>query len=107
MPTKPLSVNLLLPEGLTPDRYHALAARLVGKLAPGAKAGKGYLALSELEGAPPAHMPILNDSTWTLTLPTPAGADLDAMSASARSLPDGEGVEVEAGPDYRASSRDA
>jgi hypothetical protein len=111
MPAEPRSVNILLPQGLTSARYHALAQQLVARLAPQRpgsgsarpRAARGYRALSELQGAPPEHMPILNDSTWTLTVPVPADADLQAISALARSLPDGEGITIESAPDYGAS----
>jgi len=112
MPTKFRSITLLLPPGLTPGRYHALAQGLVSKLAAGPGVAKAqdqtgmtrpYQVLSELDHAPLEHMPILNDSTWTLTLPVPAEVDLKAVSATAKSLTDGEGVQVEAAADYRTT----
>ncbi|MER9006357.1 hypothetical protein NKI15_22285 [Mesorhizobium sp. M0862] len=116
MPKKFRSITLLLPPGLTPGRYHALAEGLVGKLVndPGIAnaqeqmgTARSYQVLSELDHAPLEHVPVLNDSTWTLTLPVPADADLKDVSSTAKSLTDGEGVEVETAAAYRTTKRDS
>lgn len=104
-------VTLILPEGLSPERYHALAQRLVERLAGSTPArfkvvepkhSRSFVLLSEIEGAPPEMAAVLNDSTWTLTMPVSADLDVDALTASAQSVAGGTEVEVEIPPDYRA-----
>jgi hypothetical protein len=104
-------INLLLPEGLSPDQYHALAERLVAKLAGPARgrskatetrSGRSFVLLSEIEGAPPEMAAVLNDSTWTLTMPVSAELDAGELTASARSVTGGKEVKLEFPPDYRA-----
>jgi hypothetical protein len=104
-------ITLLLPEGLSPERYHALAQRLVEKMAGSTpttskvtepKHGRSFVLLSEIKGAPPEMAAVLNDSTWTLTMPVSADLGADALTASAQSVPGGTEVKVEIPPDYRA-----
>lgn len=114
MPTDTRQVTLLLPAGLSPDRYHALTRRLVhgfsprpsAEAAPAAGTSQDYLVLSQAPCSAPADMPVLNDSTWTLSMPVPADTDLDALAAAAKRLPDGGGIQVEAPARYRTSHRD-
>lgn len=111
MPTGLNHITLLLPAGLTPERYHALAGSLVDAFgvrphteATFRSAGRPYLILSEIERAPSKDAVILNDATWTLSMPVPAGTDLDALTAAARQLPGGAGIEIEAAGEYRTST---
>ncbi|PLU07696.1 hypothetical protein BMJ34_04155 [Sinorhizobium medicae] len=102
-------ITLILPEGLSPERYHALAQRLVGKLggstlarAAESKGSRSFVLLSEIEGASPEMAAVLNDSTWTLTLPVSANLGADKLTASAQSVAGGREVHVEIPPNYRA-----
>ncbi|PDT33181.1 hypothetical protein CO656_28750 [Sinorhizobium sp. FG01] len=104
-------ITLILPEGLSPERYHALAQRLVERLARRTPAkskvaepkhSRSFVVLSEIEGAPPEMAAVLNDSTWTLTMPVSADLGTDALTASAQSVAGGTEVKVEIPPDYRA-----
>jgi hypothetical protein len=56
-----------------------------------------------MDQAPSADVPILNDSTWTLSMPVPEVTDLKALAAAAERLPGGAGVKIEATTKYRAS----
>lgn len=110
MPKEFRMITLILPEGLSPDRYHALAQRLVEKLAvstPRSKVAEpehsgSFVLLSEIEGAPPKLAAVLNDSTWTLTMPVSADLGTDALTASAQTVAGGTDIRVEIPPDYRA-----
>lgn len=111
------SVNLLLPEGLSPDRYHALARKLVDALgrlestpdtaeaatSRRSVASSGYVTLSKLSSAPPENTPVLNDSTWVLTVPAPAEGGAQAVDAMIRGIPEALGVKVEYSPRHRIS----
>jgi hypothetical protein len=99
------AVNFLLPEGLSPDRYHALARKLVSALrrkstkagttqtAQGGAASPDYVSLSTLSDAPPENVPILNDYTWVLTVP--ALASVQQAEALIREIPEAADVKVE------------
>ena len=108
------AVNLLLPEGLSPERYHALAQKLVETLRADTKAaaairaapsGKPYVTLSELGDAPPPeNVPVLNDWIWVLTVPVPAEISLQAIRAAVGRVPKEkdmqEDVQIELVPRY-------
>jgi hypothetical protein len=97
------AVNLLLPEGLSRDQKHSLARKLVHALGANAAtpdtdegaapSSSDYVTLSELGGSPPDDRPILNDSTWVLTVPTSRG--VDAVQRLIRAIPEAVNVEVE------------
>ncbi|MGO7050134.1 hypothetical protein ACC697_34605 [Rhizobium ruizarguesonis] len=114
MQADPDYITFLFPDGLTPARYHELAKCLVDNFAihPRTKvtsvsAGRSYVVLSELDEAPPTDVPVLNDSTWTLSVPVPAGTDIDKLAAAAKSLPDGGDIKIEASGQYRTSNHEA
>ncbi|ANL49738.1 hypothetical protein AMC87_PC00035 (plasmid) [Rhizobium phaseoli] len=113
MQADPNYITFVFPDGLTPTRYHDLAKSLVDNFAihPRAKvasisAGRSYVVLSEMDEAPAIDVPVLNDSTWTLTLPVPAGTDIEKLAAAAKRLPDGGDVKIEATSQYRTSTRE-
>ena len=113
MQADPNYVTFLFPDGLTPAQYHDLAKCLVDNFAihPRTKvasitAGRSYVVLSEMNEAPATDVPVLNDSTWTLSLPVPADTDIDKLTAAAKSLPDGRDIKIEATGQYRASNHE-
>lgn len=113
MPGEPNNVTFLLPIGLEPRQYHDLARAVIDHLAWHSQAkeaayrsGRGYLALSELTQAPPEDVPILNDSTWTLSMPVPDGTDLPALARAVKRLPGGADIEIEQAAQYRTSNRE-
>lgn len=108
------NVTFLLPSGLEPRQYQDLARALVDHVArhsPVSEAASGtsdgYVKLSELNQAPPEDVPILNDSTWTLSISVPDGTDVQKLVAEAKRLPDGGGIEIEAAAQYRTSNPEA
>ncbi len=109
MPTSPNHITLLLPDGLTPEGYHALTKGLVDGFAMRSHAtshpaDRGYLVLSEMNEAPSENAAVLNDSTWTLSMPVPAGTNLKALAAAAKRLSGGSDIEIEIANQYRTST---
>ena len=90
------TVNLLLPEGRDPDFYHRLSRQLVGD----------YVTLSDLQSLPPAQTPLLNDSTWTLSVPTAAGRSMADLERKLESLPDARGTRIERPARYGISKEE-
>ena len=88
--------TLILPKGLSRDSYHKLSEKLVGK----------YVTLSALESAPSETTPILNDSTWTLAVPTASGQSMAAIKSRIQSIPEAKDVEIEIAPKFGVSSRE-
>jgi hypothetical protein len=78
-------VNLLLPQGREPEFYHRLSRQLVGE----------YATLSRLESMAPPGTPLLNDSTWTLSVPTAAGRGVADIERKLQSLPEARGTRIE------------
>ena len=78
-------INIELPKGLSEETYHSLSRKLVGE----------YATLSQLEGALPENAAVLNDSTWTLTIPAGLGHSVSAMKSRLRSIPEAAGAQVE------------
>jgi hypothetical protein len=110
MKIEPKAVNLIFPESLSPESYHALAHKLITSLkvsdveitrsaAPGQEE---YLTLSRLAGAPPVDVPVLNDSTGTLYLPLADPARIEDLKTLVASVPGAERVVVEAIAPYSA-----
>jgi hypothetical protein len=105
------NVTFLLPIGLEPRQYHDLVRALVDTMARHlqaseavSKSGPSYLTLSELTKAPQEGVPVLNDSTWTLSMPVPDGTDLQMLAAAVKDLPGGADIEIESAARYRTST---
>lgn len=88
-------INLILPAGRTTEFYHSLAERLVGT----------YATQSALEGSLPENVPILNDSTWVLTVPLSASFGRNEIVQRLGALPDGRDIDIEEPGLYGAAAR--
>ena len=94
-PTSPEVINLILPEGRSVEDYHRLAKAIVGD----------YTSLSNMESAPAESMPVLNDSTGILTVPTSPTRSVAVVRSRVQSLPEAAGTTIESAPTFRAASK--